>query len=92
MKWWDDLWLNEGFARSMEYVGVHAVHPEWQYVCVDVKCSDSSNSGILHILCGTLIFFHFYSVGSLSVPDDEPCFEFGQFEKLSRDPHTHRDA
>lgn len=29
MKWWDDLWLNESFASLMEYVGVHALHPEW---------------------------------------------------------------
>jgi aminopeptidase N len=29
MKWWDDLWLNEGFATWMEKQPLAAVKPEW---------------------------------------------------------------
>ncbi len=30
MQWWDDLWLNEGFASWMESKTTAHFHPEWQ--------------------------------------------------------------
>jgi aminopeptidase N len=30
MSWWDDLWLNEGFARWMQTYAADDLHPEWE--------------------------------------------------------------
>jgi aminopeptidase N len=38
MKWWDNVWLNEGFATWMENKCTAAMHPQWeipQYVAAD---------------------------------------------------------
>ena len=39
--WWTDLWLNEGFASYVEYLGVEEVQPELrlldQFVVMDLQ-------------------------------------------------------
>jgi aminopeptidase N len=43
MQWWDDIWLNEGFANWMESKPVQAWKPEWNIDLGDVQ----SNQGAM---------------------------------------------
>src|SRR5215510_9210316 len=42
MKWWDNIWLNEGFANWMEKKPMQDLHPEWNAVLETVK--DTNNA------------------------------------------------
>jgi aminopeptidase N len=41
MQWWDNVWLNEGFATWMENKPVAAMHPEWN---IDQMVAANMNS------------------------------------------------
>ena len=42
MKWWDDIWLNEGFATWMSSKPLQAWHPEWRVDLDVVQDRDDS--------------------------------------------------
>ncbi|NVI81779.1 M1 family metallopeptidase [Janthinobacterium sp. BJB401] len=44
MRWWDDLWLNEGFASWMESRTTERLHPEWNTALSNVGGRESAMS------------------------------------------------
>ncbi|HYE40665.1 MAG TPA: M1 family metallopeptidase, partial [Ramlibacter sp.] len=42
MRWWDDLWLNEGFASWMESRMTEKLHPEWNSHLSSVSVRESA--------------------------------------------------
>lgn len=58
MEWWNDLWLNEGFAKFMEFVSVRVTHPELKvedyflgkcFNAMDVDALNSSHPVSTHV-------------------------------------------
>jgi aminopeptidase N len=43
MNWWDNLWLNEGFARWMQTKAADDLHPEWE---TDLQASSITEQGM----------------------------------------------
>ncbi|MBZ3882684.1 Leucyl-cystinyl aminopeptidase [Sciurus carolinensis] len=56
MEWWNDIWLNEGFAKYMELISVNATYPELQFgACIlnmlkDFLGEEKFQEGVIHYL------------------------------------------
>ena len=46
MAWWDDLWLNEGFASWMATKATAALHPEWEPLLGRIDGREAAMSSI----------------------------------------------
>ncbi|MFA6442880.1 MAG: M1 family metallopeptidase [Sterolibacterium sp.] len=44
MRWWDDLWLNEGFASWIEARTTRRIHPEWNTALAAVRGREEAMS------------------------------------------------
>ena len=54
MRWWDDLWLNEGFANTLMYFALDAIYEPWEVVSIRTPCNPTSNC-VLHSPHGALV-------------------------------------
>lgn len=73
MKWWSDLWLNEGFATFVANIGVRGVQPEWK-----PEQSDAVSSYASVLALDALTTSH-----PVSVPIDDPNRISEIFDEIS---------
>lgn len=86
MKWWDDLWLNEGFATYLEYLAVNSLFPEWKMIeqfvlhktqpALAFDALASSHPILATVEDPSVIESTFDSISYNKVMDEHKCFHF----------------
>jgi aminopeptidase N len=77
MSWWDDLWLNEGFASWMESRAAERFHPEWNVQLASVANRETA-MGLDSLSTAHPVVQHVETVDQASQAFDAITYEKGE--------------
>jgi aminopeptidase N len=91
MAWWDDIWLNEGFASWMEGKATETLHPEWE---THIGIVDGREAAISLDSVATThpIVQHLQTVDQISQAFDSITYEKGQAVITMLEDYVGEDA
>uniref|UniRef100_UPI00358E17ED endoplasmic reticulum aminopeptidase 1-like isoform X2 n=1 Tax=Myxine glutinosa TaxID=7769 RepID=UPI00358E17ED len=78
MEWWNDLWLNEGFATLMEVIVADALHSDW-----DLRSQNSLNNMLSAMKKDSLQNTHPISANVHNISKVEEMFDSLSYQKAA---------
>jgi aminopeptidase N len=91
MAWWDDLWLNEGFASWMEGKATEHFHPEWN-AALNAVASRELAMGLDALSTTHPVVQHVETVEQASQAFDNITYEKGEAVIRMLEAYVGRDA